>query len=172
MAIQEDPSPSPSREDELRKLQDKLRMLQKYGTLTDEQIEDRLALERWKADAPERKRQMAAARLAEQARIDQETRAIARAELGKRIVVSLNRQRISALHPDGGVLCPECGADFAPATVAVLTIANLIRGGGDPENYVARLMSGYAELGAPIIHTSAPCPQCGVNTVFTVQLVI
>lgn len=154
-------------------IEDKVRLMQKFGTgLTDEQIAEQLELEqrRERRRVTEENRVKQAAD--EQLRAEDERREIAREEIGKKIVVSVNRQRVTTLSADGGVPCPACGSNLGPATGAVLEIAELVRTHKDMYLLVARMIRGAKPSGVPCIYTGAPCPHCGAGVEILVQLVI
>jgi len=154
-------------------LQDKVHVMQKYGgCLTDEQIAEYLELE----DRAVRRKIEAEAQIErnkqDRIRIEAEKRKIARDEMGKRIIVSLNKTRIKVLNADGSVPCPACGEDFAPATAALLEVADLFRGAGDLYELIGRMYIGAKPSGIPCIYAGASCPHCGTGVTILVQMVI
>jgi len=161
-----------SEKDELTILKDKLRIAAKIGHVpTDEEFGYYQAEAKRRAEAPERKRLIKEQAAAERDRIEQETRKIARDGLGKQIMISLNRTRIASLNADGSVPCPACGGDFAPATGALLTIANMLRGNPDPYNIIRS--NGYGACQTlPCIYAGGRCPHCDTSTEYLVQLVL
>lgn len=154
-------------------LEDKVRVLQKYGgCLTDEQIAEHLELEDRRArHAIENEKRIEQA-AAEQIRIEAEKRKIARDEMGKRIIVSLNKTRIKGLNADGSVPCPACGECLPAATGALLEVADLFRGAGDLYGLIGRMYVGAKPSGIPCIYTGATCPHCGTGVTVLVQMVI
>lgn len=154
-------------------IEDKVRIMQKFGTgLSDEQIAEQLELEQRRARRLIENEKRVEQAAAEQVRIDEERRKIAQAELGKRIIISVNRQRVKTLDGDGNVLCPECGSNFALATGAVLEIAELVRAHQNPYDLIGRMHIGAKPHGVPCIYTGGPCPHCGAGATILVQLVI
>lgn len=164
-----------SQKDEVSALKDKLRIMQKYGThLSDEQIAERIELEERAARHKEENLLNIERRKADRAQIESENRRIASAELGKRIIVSINKTRIETLNPDCGIPCPECGGNVGHATLALMEIADLIRSYGKNHMYdlIDTMCHGAKNEGIPCIHTGGSCAHCGAGVDVLVQLVI
>jgi hypothetical protein len=163
-----------SQKDELSTLQDKIRIMQKYGSrLNDEQIEYCLEEERRIARRPEEKRLMMERAAADRIRVELEKRKIVSDELGKRIFVSLNKARLKNLTADCDVPCPECGGSLNHGTSAAMEIADLLRGETNKGySYIYRMSEGPITQGIPCIHTGGSCTHCGAGVEVLVQLVL
>jgi hypothetical protein len=162
---------------ELAALKEKVGLLQRFGPLTDEE----LAAKKLEA---ERKVRHAADIVAreERRRVEEEAarkeiRKIAGEELGKRIILAVNGQRINTLLPDGSVPCPGCGAPISEATGILLQMADLLR------QYRGRLADLYVRAaspmgfggsgeGVPAVRCGAFCPACKAGYEVASQLVI
>lgn len=154
-------------------LEDKVRILQKYGgRLTDEQITEYLELEERRARNVIENEKRAERVAADQKRIAAEIRQIARDNIGKRIILSINRERVNSLNADGSVPCPACGEDFHTATGALLEMADLLRSHPDPYALIGRMYIGAKPSGIPCIYTAGTCSHCGAGASILVQLVI
>jgi hypothetical protein len=165
------PSPPDDKTPEIT-LEDKVRIMQKFGlNLTDEQIAEQIELEQRRAlraiNEEKRIEQMAADRV----RIEDERKKIALAEIGKKIIVSVNRQRVKGLNADGSIPCQTCGSNFAPATGALLEIAEVVRVNKDLHALVGRLR-GVKPQGLPCVAGGGKCPHCGTGASYLIQLVI
>lgn len=164
--------PLSSEKDELTILQDRLRIAARIGHVpNDEEFAYYQAEEKRRAEAPERKRLIKERAAAERDRIAAENRKIARDKIGKQIFLSINREKVSSLNADGSVPCPACRGDFAPATDALMGIANMLRGNPDPYNLLRSGGLGACQ-GVPCIHTSGHCPHCGAAAEILVQMVL
>jgi hypothetical protein len=164
--------PLSSEKDELTILQDKLRIAAKIGHVpTDEEFAYYQAEEKRRAEAPERKRLIKERAQDERDRIAAENRKISQEQFGKRIFLSINHERVDGLNADGSVPCPACGGDFAPATDALLQVANMLRGNPDPYNLLRSGGFGACQS-VPCIHTSGHCPHCGTAAEILVQMVV
>ena len=166
------PPLSSEKDDELTLLKDRLRIAAKIGHVPDdEEFAYYQREEKRRAEAPERKRQIKERAAAERDRVAKENRKISRELFGKRIFLSLNRERVNSLNADGSVPCPACGGDFAMATGALLQTANMLRGNPDPYNLLRSGGFGACQS-VPCIHTSGHCPHCGTSGEVLVQMVI
>jgi len=160
---------------ELAALKEKVGLLQKYGPLTDEQLAEKKEAEERKA---RRVVEMAAReerRKTEEEQARKRTREIAGEELGKRIVISLNRKPVTSLTPDGAIPCPGCGVRLPEATGALMMLAELIRTVPNLRDLLAPVMNpgfGMPRLGAPAIYFGETCKGCGASVEILAQLVI
>jgi len=160
---------------ELAALREKVGLLQKYGPLSDEELAEKKEAEERKvrhtADIVAREEKRKAAE--EAAR--KETREIADRELGKRIVISLNRKPVTTLTPDGAIPCPGCGVRLPEATGALMMLAELIRTVPNLRDLLSPVMRrgfGMPELGAPAIYLGENCKGCGASVEVLAQLII
>lgn len=163
-----------SQKDEISALRDKIRVIQKHGAgLDDDQMEHCLEQERIKALQPEMERQRLERQAADAAIKRKEQQKVASAELGKRIIVSIDRARIKTLNPDGSVPCPHCNASLGHATTALMEIVDLIRGGkgGDLYNLIGEIRFASFQ-GIPAAHSGGVCSHCGAGVEVLVQLVL
>jgi len=160
---------------ELAALKEKVGLLQKYGPLTDEQLAEKKEAEERKARRVVEMAAQEERRKTEEERVRQETREIADRELGKRILVSLNRKPVTTLTPDGAIPCPGCGVRLPEATGALMMLAELIRTVPNLRDLLSPVMRrgfGMPELGAPAIYLGETCKGCGASVEVLCQLII
>ena len=160
---------------ELAALREKVDLLQKYGPLSDEELAEKKEAEERKARRVVEMAAQEERRKTEEERVRQETREIADRELGKRIVISLNRKPVTTLTPDGGIPCPGCGAPLPEATGALLALAAVILTVPNLRDLLLPVMNpgfGMPRLGAPAIYLGENCKGCGASIETLAQLIV
>jgi len=162
---------------ELAALREKVGLLQRYGPLDDEQLAEKKREEERKVRHAANIVAREERRKAEEEQARKEIRKIASEELGKRIILAVNGQRVTTLLPTGDVPCPGCGAPLPEATGIFLQMGDLLR------QYRGRLADLYVRAaspmgfggsgeGVPAVRCGAVCPACKAGYEVASQLVI
>ena len=116
-----------------------------------------------------------AARIADVERIASETKDLAMQLFNEgHLVVTFNQaDRVIELLPDGGVPCPNCGADLASVTGQLRALADMLRDNPNPySTLISAVRIGTASQALPCHHGGHTCPACGVGSEVLVQLVL